>query len=412
MMVSGSVGFGQKSIRRAVAAQRDFPQYIPEMEFPTGGDFTGGGSERDVGSYLFYRGGGTVVRKMSLPSLEIRIIATFKQGLKRAVSEYNGLSWSDVDSITEQKLLLMGIRAYELEDEVTIQWYADGDMLPELDKGIDDTGHLAITDGDDGPYPTVGEISSYYNPEKDEQSEHTDQAETMPEIVRADTFDWLREYYKRRRVPFQELYLTNLDIHLHNYQCVQACDLERETAFPDDLVQPLVTATEKLKQELLRYQIFSGLETYVTEFFRVANAVMEWCEENTIPELDQQARTEYKRLFSHLNTFYYQGLWKQITRLVAVYTIDGPQAYFERAADWGRIDRTRKRFIEVFEKFQKTATEYGIDVNIREERLTEVWVKKEGVSKEEFVDWNVRNSLSKAEVVPISDDDPVTDLAS
>lgn len=349
---------------------------------------------------------------MSLPSLEVRIIATFKQGLKKAVSEYNGLSWSDVDSITEQKLLLMGIREYELDNEVTIQWYADGDMLPELDNGIEDPEHLAITDDDDGPYPTVAEVSSYYNPEVGEQPGLTDQEETMPEIVRADTFDWLRGYYEQRDGPFQGLYLTNLEIHLHNYQCVRACDLERETEFPDELVQPLVMATEELKQELLRYQIFSGLETYVTEFFRVANAVMVWCEENGIPELDRQARTEYKRLFSHLNTFYYQGLWKQITRLVAVYTIDGPKAYFERAADWGRIDRIRKRFIEVFGKFQDTATEYGIDVSIREERLPEVWVKKEGISKEEFVDWNVESSLSESEVVPISGDDPVTDLAS
>lgn len=349
---------------------------------------------------------------MSLPSLEIRIIATFKRGLEKAVSEYNGLSWSDIDSITEQKLLLMGIREYELDGEVTIQWYADGDMLPELDNGIENPEHLAITDGDDGPYPTVGEVANYYNPEVGEQPGLTDRGETMPEIVRADTFRWLREYYERRHGPFQRLYLTNLDIHLHNYQCVRACDSERETEFPDDLVQPLITATEELKQELLRYQIFSGLEAYVTEFFRVANAVMEWCEENGIPELDRQACMEYKRLFSHLNTFYYQGLWKQITRLIAVYTIDGPQAYFERAADWGRIDRTRRRFIEVFEKFRDTATEYDIDVTIREERLPEVWIKKEGISKEEFVGWNVENSLSEAEVFPIADDDPITDLAS
>lgn len=364
-------------------------------------------------SHLFYEGGGTTLRKMSLPSLEVRIIATFKQGLKNAVSEYNGVSWSDVDSITEQKLLLMGIRDYTVNEEVTIQWYADGDMLPELDNGIDDPEHLAIRDGegDNGPYPTVQEISSYYNPEKDESLERTDREETMPEIVHADTFDWLREYYERRHGPFQKLYLTNLDIHLHNYQCMQACDLEHETDFPDELVQPAATATDELKRELLRYRIFSGLEPYVTEFFRVANAVMEWCKENDVPNLSPKKRADYERLFSHLNTFYYQGLWKQIIRLVAVYTIDGPQAYFERAADWGRIDRARTKFIEVFEKFQATADEYGIDVSIREERLPEVWIKKEGISKEEVVDWNMEDSLSETELLPIADDDPVMDFA-
>jgi hypothetical protein len=349
---------------------------------------------------------------MPFPSTEVRIIATFKQGLKQAVSDYNGLSWDDVDSITEQKLLLMGLREFGLEDEVTIQWYADGDMLPELDDGIDAPEEIAIQNGDDGPYPTVRQVAAYYNPEEGEQSELADQDETMPEIVRADTFDWLREYYQQREGPFQELYLKNMDIHLHNYQCMNACDPEQDVEFPDDLIQPLMTATEEMKRELLRYPIFNGLEPYVTEFSRVAESVMEWCEENSIKDLDQRELEEYKRLFSHLNTFYYHGLWRQVTRLIAVYTIDGPEAYFERAAEWGRIDKTREKFIEVFENFRDTAEDYDIEVSIRRDRIPEVWIKQEGFSEEDLVNWDMENSLSEEEISTIPDDDPAADLVS
>lgn len=347
---------------------------------------------------------------MSFPSIEVRIIATFKEGLKRAVSDFDGVQWDDVDSITEQKLLLMGIRDHGLEDEVTIQWYADGDMLPELDDGIESPQTIAITGDDEGDYPTVADVATYYNPEEGNLSELGGRDESMPEIVRADTFYWLREYYESRDGPFQELYLTNLDIHLHNYRSKLACDPEEDVEFPDDLVQPLADATKEMKRELLRYPIFDGMGPYVTEYRRVAIDVMEWCEDQDVRSMDVQERAEYEALLSHLNTFYYQALWKPISRIMAVYTIDGPKELYERASNWGRLDTVREEYIDVFERFEERANEYGIDVDIREDRLPEVWIKKEDISKEEFLNWDMDDALSKEEVQPISDEDPAVDL--
>ena len=357
---------------------------------------------------------------MSFPSIEVRLIATFKQGLKEAVSDYNGLDWDDVDPITVQKLLLMGIREFGLEDEVTIQWYADGDVLAVLEPGnslpdrvegqIESPREIAITGEDGGEYPTVDEVATFYNPEKGEGARLGSRSETMPEIIQADTFQWLQEYYESRDGPFKDLYLANLDIHLHNYQSKKACTPEEDVEFPDDLIEPLEEATDEMKRELLRYRIFDGMGPYVTEFRRVAVTIMEWCEEQDTRSMDEETRDEYVPLLSHLNTFYYQGLWKPIARMMAVYTVEGPAAHFERAADWGRLDTVRDKYLDVFGRFQETANDYRIELDIREERLPEVWIKKEDISKEEVLNWDIEDSLSKEEVRTISDDDPAADL--
>jgi hypothetical protein len=357
---------------------------------------------------------------MSFPSIEVRLIATFKEGLKEAVSDDNSVDWDDVDPITEQKLLLMGIREFGLEDEVTIQWYADGDVLavlepgnrlPDQDEGqIESPREIAITGEDGGEYPTVDKVATFYHPDEGDVNRLGERNEAMPEIIREDTFQWLQEYYESRDGPFKKLYQTNLDIHLHNYRCKKACNPNTDVELPDDLVQPLVEATDEMKRELLRYRIFDGMGPYVTEFRRVAVSVMEWCEEQEIRSMDEEDRVEYEPLLSHLNTFYYQALWKSITRIIAVYTIEGPEAYFEQAADWGRLDTVREKYLEVFGQLEKRADDHGVNLGIREERLPELWIKKEGISKEDFLNWDIEDSLPEEEVKTISDDDPAADL--
>ncbi|TKX84680.1 hypothetical protein EXE43_17590 [Halorubrum sp. SS5] len=346
---------------------------------------------------------------MSFPSTEVRLIATLKQGLKEAVSNIDGYSWNDVDSITEQKLLLMGIRHFSLEDEVTIQWYADGDMLPELDQGIENGERLAIRD-EEGPYPTVQQITEYYV-ETEEGSKTLPAEMSISEVIGSETFRWLREYYEQRNGPFQDLYLANIDIHLHLYQCVRACDQEASVEeFPENLIQPLTERTSEMKRELLRFQIFTGLEPYVTQFNQIAETVLNECAQREVSDMDQEARSEYHKLLQHLDTFYYHGLWKQVTRLIAVHTVSGPNDYFERAANWGRVKKTEEKFVEVFKEFEETASEYDIDVEIQEDQLPEVWVNRESISEDEFLRWDLDQSLPKDAVSSVPEDDPVHDL--
>lgn len=347
---------------------------------------------------------------MSFPSIEDRIIATFKEGLKHAVEDTDGINWDDVDSITEQKLLLMGIRDYDLESEVTIQWYADGDMLPVLDDGIDSPETLSVTDSDDGPYPSIEDVACYFNPNEENNPNLNARGESLIDIIESETFSWLRKYYKEREGPFQDLYLANLDIHLHNYQCAKACDPNKNAEFPDEFVRPVIDSTNRMKQELNRYRIFTGLPPYVTEYSRVAVDVMKSCEESQLRMLEADDRAAYEILFNHLNRFYYQGLWKPITRLIAAYTVDGPEDYLRLAANWGLIDATKREFIRQFESFQERATEYGIDVDIRRDRLPEVWIKEEEFTKDDLRSWNIDNALPREEVQTPLSEDSATDL--
>lgn len=345
---------------------------------------------------------------MSFPTTEVRLIATFKQGLKQAVSDIDDYSWDDVDSITEQKLLLMAIREHGLDGEVTIQWYADGDMLPELDSGIGNAENLAIRD-EEGPYPTVQQIAEYYIATEDSETLPT--GASITEVIDPETFSWLREYYEQRDGPFQDLYLANIDIHLHLYQCARACDPEATVdEFPENFIQPLSERAGDMKRELLRFQIFAGLEPYVTEFTHVAETVLNECAHQGVIAMGQEERSEYQKLLQHLDTFYYHGLWKQITRLIAVHTVSGPEDYFKRAANWGRVQKTEQKFIEVFKEFKETASEYGIDVNIKEEQLPEVWINRESITKEEFLNWELDQSLPKDAVSSVPEDDPIYDL--
>ncbi|RLM77815.1 hypothetical protein D3D02_19290, partial [Halobellus sp. Atlit-38R] len=98
---------------------------------------------------------------MSESNVEKGILEAFRRGLKRAVSDAQGVNWNGVDSIKEHKLLLMGIRNFpEVQDHVTIQWYLDGDMLPHLD---DQPGPIQTNAGvSSGPIPEVDEIKEFY----------------------------------------------------------------------------------------------------------------------------------------------------------------------------------------------------------------------------------------------------------
>lgn len=337
---------------------------------------------------------------MTNAPVETRLLSTFKKGLEEAVAESGSINWeSDVDSIQEQKLLLMAIRDMGLEDEVTIEWYADGDMLPKLDEA-DNPSVLAIAsdDGETDSYPTVSRVKQYFLEEADP---------SLGSILSQDTFEWLESYYAERDTPFKELYLANMQIHLHNLQCAKVCNpAEDEQEFPDEFVAPVVEGVQKMKSELIRYPLFYNLPPYVTEYGRVAKRVMEWCEENDLD--DQEEVDDYELLFNHLNRFYYQAVWKLIASRIAVYTVEGPNDHWERLDVWNSLDRGRDIFLSEFEEFKSTADEFDIDVEIRKERLPETSV--EDWELQDVLDWDESESLSPEDVKSPSEEDPVAHL--
>ncbi|ADE05266.1 hypothetical protein JK354_18600 [Haloferax volcanii] len=319
---------------------------------------------------------------MSESNVEKGILEAFRRGLKRAVSDAQGVNWNGVDSIKEHKLLLMGIRNFpEVQDHVTIQWYLDGDMLPHLD---DQPGPIQTNAGvSSGPIPEVDEIKEFYAEEM---------VEPLEDILTADTFYWLKTYYENREVPFKQAYLANMDILLHITQCARFCDLEYpNTTLPEDLVSPIEEASIDLKRELIKYPLFRNLPPFVTEFTRVATQVMTWLEEQDLENPDDRA--EYTTLLNHLGSFYYKGVWRPISNRIGYYTIHGPAEEDDREFHITNLKRARQNFLKLSNQFRSRANDYGLRVEIRNERIPKL--RPEERNFQELLQWEPEDDTAE-----------------
>lgn len=316
----------------------------------------------------------SVIPSMNESYVEKGIIEAFRRGLKNAVSEAEGVEWEDVDSIKQHKLLLKGIRNFpNTTDYVTIQWYLDGDMLPNFEE---QSGPIQTNAGvSDGPIPELETIEEFYA----EQME-----ESLEEILEAETFPWLKTYYEREDVPFKRAYLANMDIHLHLLQCAQFCDPEYpNTQLPDDLTSPIEEASTELKQELIKYPLFRNLPPFVTEFERVAIQVMDWLEEQDLENPDDC--TEYTKLIKHLDSFYYKGVWRPISNRIGYYTVAGPSEDNNREDHIRDLKRARKNFINLSTRFRRRANDYGLSIDVRIERIPKL--RPEERNFQQLLEW-------------------------
>lgn len=320
---------------------------------------------------------------MSESSVEIGILEAFRRGLKNAVSEADGVDWSDVDSIKQHKLLLRGIRNFsDVSNLVTIQWYLDGDMLPNLEEN---PGPIQTNAGiSKGPIPEVNEIERFYS-EKMEQS--------LEEILKADTFPWLKSYYEQRDVPFKQVYLANMDIHLHLMQCAQFYDPEHpNTTLPNDLVSPIEEAAVELKQELIIYPLFRNLPPFVTEFERVATQTLTWLAEQDRGHSD--SHVEYMRLVKHLDSLYYKGVWRPISNRIGYYTVQGPTEEMNREDRISDLKHARQNFLKFSNQFRRQASNYGLSVQIRTERIPRLRPEERNFS--EILDWEPEDDAAES----------------
>jgi hypothetical protein len=314
---------------------------------------------------------------MSESSVEKGILETFRRGLKNAVSEADGVSWNDVDSIKQHKLLLIGVRNFsDVTDLVTIQWYLDGDMLPNLDE---DFGPIQTNAGvSEGPIPDVNEVKRFYLEEIEQPLE---------DILGADTFLWLKTYYEQRDVPFKQVYLANMDIHLHLMQCAQFCNSEHpNTTLPDDLVSPIEEATVELKQELIKYPLFRNLPPFVTEFERVAAQTLIWLREQNLENSNNC--TMFLKIIKHLDSLYYNGVWRPIANRIGYYTVQGPSEDMSRENHIADLKRARQNFLKFSTQFRNQASNHGLNVQVRTERIP--GLRPEERNFRELLDWEPR----------------------
>ena len=218
---------------------------------------------------------------MSNPYGEDILIVKLREGLYEAIQDSSSVDVTDLDSITFQKLLLKAIDHLGLREDITIQWYLDGELIgnESAKRGkfgqkdqltLTNEFHLSNT-------PSVERIAEFYlsmeNPSFDE-------------FVHQSTFKYLREYYQEsEQIPYRDLYLSNLDI---DQALTQAADQLRDDDLTEDIGKTVRQRCQEFKLELLLYEEFSDVMPYESVFERAAVSIANW-----VVEANERKEADY-----------------------------------------------------------------------------------------------------------------------
>jgi len=304
--------------------------------------------------------------------IEQGLLELFRRGLRDAVQNEVGPPEKKLDSIRTHKLVLCGIREFDLESQVTTQWYLDGDMLPNLPSENDGVTIVTNAGFDEGPFPSRQEVRDYYL-EDLEDSIPTE--ETLSRILEQDAFKWLKKYYSAREIPFSEVYQTNLEIYLRlqNFQKYlnpdDQCQELTGSTTPENIANEISDATERMKEALIEHALFQSIPPYVTEFNRTANQILNRISEDIKKEGDNE---EYYKLVSHLSRFYYKAVWQPIADRIGYYTVSAPSDQKEKETREYRtqnLQLAQGEFFDELNQLRDKAREFDIRFEVRTERL-------------------------------------------
>jgi len=314
--------------------------------------------------------------------IEEGLLELFRRELYNAVEDVVGSSDDKLDSIRTQKLVLGGIRAFDLEDYVTIQWYLDGDMLPNLPDKKDNVSIITNVGVEGGPFPSRDEIKSFYI---NDLADHIPTNETLSEVIGRDPFKWLEDYYDARDVPFSEVYQSNLEIYLklQNFQNYlnpnHPCDGLAGNVSLSTITEEISNATMRMKQVLIEYPLFQSTPPYVTEFNRIAEQILTRISEDI--EAGNH-RSDYHILVSHLGRFYYKAIWQPIADRIGYYTVSAPsQEMLDETREYRtqNLKSAQSTFFTELNELRNKAREFDIRFETRTERLPRFDPEKAGL---------------------------------
>jgi len=321
--------------------------------------------------------------------VEKGLLELFRRELCRAVDDVAGSPDDDLDPIRTQKLVLAGIHEFGLEDYVTVQWYLDGDMLPNLPDGNDGVTIITNAGVENGPFPTREEVYTFYT---DEFADSIATEETLSEVIKLDAFEWLKEYYEARDIPFGDVYQTNLEIYLKLRQFQQYLDPDHSRneltgdVTPSTIAAEISDATMRMKQALIEYPLFQSLPPYMTEFDRIAEQII-----TQITEKNSE-KNGLHELVSHLSRFYYKAIWQPIADRIGYYTVSAPT---EQKVETTREYRTRNLrsahslFLDELSELRNKASEFDIRFETRVERLPQFAPEETGLEEVLSVDMDI-----------------------
>ncbi|MEZ3116520.1 hypothetical protein RYH80_11435 [Halobaculum sp. MBLA0147] len=287
---------------------------------------------------------------MNGPSfLEEPLLSTIDAELPRAAAELEGVSPDDLDSITEQKLILHTVREFGLENYVTTQCYLHGDVAVR-GKSENRSGNakLELPTGVDTDIPTSEEIA--------EQLVGPSSA-YVQDALSTETFDWLESYYEEEDIPFERVYLAALPVYANLHRTRDAAMGQTSGSIPENITTVVAESCTELKRVTSRYALFDGIQPYVTEFHRAVEPFLQWTEKQ---DWDSSTPLEYYEEFHRLYELFYDGVWRGCGQRMSYVTVEGPSADSTRDRREREADNQHQAFRTKLRRFQMELD--GLDV--------------------------------------------------
>lgn len=301
---------------------------------------------------------------MSNSQIEGQLLRTFELALREAVESCDELSWSDMDSIARQKILVNAIRDFDLDHLVTIGWYKNGDVLTELENYESKT-ILTNAGADVGPIPSQDAIVDHIT--------DPDNPLSVQRVLGAESRkEWLKEYYESHEdMPFDEIYLRVVEIHLLLKEITELCSENAESnRFPSEMANRINEEVDELKSLVRNHQLFRNTAPYLTEFRIISAEIMQEFESRLYDGIDDLS--SYASLFSQLNKFYYETVWNVIANRIEYYTVEGPNEEVVRAYREGTLHVSKQTFSSELDKLREQCRRVDIGINPRLERIPDL----------------------------------------
>lgn len=277
--------------------------------------------------------------------------AKLREGLWDAVQASDAVTAEDIDSIRFQKLLLEAVEEFDLEDEITVEWFLDGDLVAT------DKTTVQAAKADANPlldranefhtqrHPTVEQISEFY------VSLFQEYCDTLT----GGTFRYLRDYYQNHEdIPYRELYLRNLDID----QCLMRAKdgLENGREIRDEEIETFENSCRDLKTELLLYEEFAQVPMYVDVFETAGQALLTQIRDNEV-DTDTAATA-----IDEFDRFYYNDLWRTIALIISYNNSSGNSASDNRDSRADELSNMTSRYRSEYEGLSDWMGQQGLDL--------------------------------------------------
>jgi hypothetical protein len=330
---------------------------------------------------------------MSSPSfLEEPLLGTIDRQVPRAVATLDGVSHEDLDSITRQKLILDAVRAFDLEENVTTQWYLHGDVAVK-GKASNRTGSavLEVPDATGSDIPSSEDVYHYFTEQRDEY---------VREALRTETFDWLETYYtETERLPFATVYRSGLQIYATLHRLRRAVIEQNPALIPEDIERTVAEGCEELKRSLVGYYIFRDVPPYVATFQTATEPLLRWVDSVTWSDADEELSSHYD-ITNYLYELFYDGVWKACGQQMSYNTVTGPSADDTRARREREAREQKNRFRVRIDQLDLASDGIDVTVSANVDQLPDL----------EALDGDTEPTVPREELNPIPDDDPVYDL--